>query len=143
MIRGSHLECQIKYNFPLFLVKFLCISNKCEIMNSKILTAAIAAFLVGAVGILSGTAQQALADKVGPNDEDNVKQGGMGEFFSKDGKDVYYGSPSGNEFGQSVQNFARPGDQEGGHEDFGLDNAGENFGFYASGECHDDDDVCE
>ena len=44
----------------------------------------MAALLVGEVGILSSTTQQALADKVGPHlDEDNVKQGAMGEYFSQ------------------------------------------------------------
>jgi hypothetical protein len=32
--------------------------------------------------------------------------------------------------------FARPGDQPFGHEQFGLDSLGENFGYYASGTCH-------
>ena len=53
----------------------------------------MAALLVGEVGILSGTTQQALADKVGPHpDEDNVKQGAMGEYFSKDGREAYGGT---------------------------------------------------
>jgi hypothetical protein len=138
-------------NFPKIIQKYF-LKNRItrfllhRIMNNKLLTAAIAALLVGAVGVLSGTAQQALADKVGPKpDEDKVKQGAMGEYFSKDGREAYGGEdpPTGEEFGQSVQNFARPGDQDFGHEDFGLDNLGENFAFYASGECHDDDDVCE
>ena len=50
---------------------------------------------------------------------------------------------AGQEHGEAVQNYARPGDHEGGHESFGVDNLGENFAFYASGECHDEDDVCE
>jgi hypothetical protein len=87
----------------------------------------MAALLVGEVGILSGTTQQALADKVGPHpDEDNVKQGAMGEYFSKDGREAY-GGTSGQEHGEAVQNYARPGDHEGGHESFGVDNLGENF----------------
>ena len=104
------------------------------------------ALFIGTLGIAAlTTSQQASADKVGPKpDEDKVKQGAMGEYFSKDGRDVYYGEDtSGEEFGQSVQNYARPGDRLGSHESFGLDNAGENFAYYASGECHDDDDDCE
>jgi hypothetical protein len=112
-------------------------------MNTKILTAAIAAFLIGGAGVLSGTAQQALADKVGPHpEEDLVDQGGLGEYFSSDGREAY-GGEKGPGHGDATSNFAKPGDQEGGHEQFGLDNLGENFGYYASGECHDDDDVCE
>jgi hypothetical protein len=75
-------------------------------------------------------------------DEDNVKQGAMGEYFSKDGREAY-GGTSGQEHGEAVQNYARPGDHEGDHESLGVDNLRENFAFYASGECHDDDDVCE
>ena len=42
----------------------------------------MAALLVGEVGILSGTTQQALADKVGPHlDEDNVNTGCDGRIF--------------------------------------------------------------
>ena len=57
----------------------------------------IAALLMGALGAvvttLSSTAQQALADKVGPNGppEDQNKQGALGEFYSKDGRDTYFG----------------------------------------------------
>ena len=59
-------------------------------MNIKIMTTAIATLLVGAVGILSGTTQQALTNKVGPHpDEDNVRPGAMGEYFSKDGRGYF------------------------------------------------------
>jgi hypothetical protein len=103
--------------------------------------AIMVALSVGALGIAAlTTSQQALADKAAH--DDRVKQGGLGEYFSEDGRDVYYGGASGEEFGESVQNYARPGDHEGGHETFeGVDNAGENFAYYANGECRDGD--CE
>jgi hypothetical protein len=88
----------------------------------------IAALLIGAVGIaVSSTAQQALADRVGPLGEDEFTQGGLGEFFSKAGKDHYYGV-TGEEFGQVRSGFA--------NSDPGV--IGANAGFYASGECHSD-----
>ena len=83
-----------------------------------------------------GTAQQALADKVGPKgaDEDNVKQGALGEFQSKEGRDYYYEPDiSGRDLGQAVQNYARPGDREGSHESFDVRNLGDNFAYYAIG----------
>jgi len=87
----------------------------------------IAALLIGAVGIaVSSTAQQALADKVGPLGEDKFRQGGLGEFFSKEGRDYYYDVTPGPEFGQVRSGFAQ--------SDPGV--IGANAGFYASGECH-------
>ena len=115
----------------------------CQIYMYKLFF--MAALLIGALGVaVSSTAQQALADKVGPNGEreDNVKQGAIGEFNSRDGRDYYADeqiggeTTSGQEFGQARQNYARPGDQEFGHESFGLDNSGSNYGYYGSGECH-------
>jgi hypothetical protein len=112
----------------------------------------IAALLIGALGVaVSSIAQQALADKVGPNPEteNNVKQGALGEFFSKEGRDYYAdgqvggATTSGREHGQATQNYARPGDHVGGHETFplenpgGVNNLGENYAYYASGECRE------
>lgn len=49
----------------------------------------IAALLIGALGVaVSSTAQQALADRVGPLGEDKFRQGGLGEFFSKEGRTI-------------------------------------------------------
>jgi hypothetical protein len=102
----------------------------------------VIAAILATIGI-STIAQPALADKVGPHpDEDRVKQGAIGEYVSKEGREAYGGS-TGREQGDAIQNYARPGDREGSHESFGVDNLGENFSFYASGECHDDDGVCE
>jgi hypothetical protein len=101
----------------------------------------MATILVGTFGLTVGsTAQQALADKAAF--DDNVKQGGMGEYFSEDGRDEYYGGASGEELGVSIQNYARPGDHDGGHESYGVKNAGSNFALYASGECHSEE-PCE
>jgi hypothetical protein len=88
--------------------------------------------------------------------EDNVKQGALGEFFSKDGRDFYTDGEldgvgqSGREHGEQTQTFARPGDHPGGHESFPLDGAGgglnslgENFAFYGSGTCHARTPPCE
>ncbi len=95
----------------------------------------IAALLIGALGVaVSSTAQQALADKAAFDDRN--KQGGVGEYFSKDGRDTYYGGASGQEFGEQRSTYARPGDQPGGHESFGVQNNGANTAYYASGECH-------
>ena len=86
----------------------------------------ISALLIGALGVaVSSTAQQALADRVGPLGEDNVKQGGEGEFYSKEGKEYYYGV-DGRTFGDVRSDFAS--------SEPNL--IGANTGYYASGECH-------
>jgi hypothetical protein len=92
----------------------------------------IAALLIGAIGAvvtaLSVTAQQVLADKVGPNGppEDQNKQGGLGEFYSKDGRDTYFGGASGKEFGGVRSDIAK--------SQPGI--IGSNTAYYGSGECH-------
>jgi hypothetical protein len=69
-----------------------------------------------------------LADKVGPHpDVDNVKQGGLGEYFSKEGKD-YYGFGSDKDFGNIISTYAKPGDHPGGHESFGIEHPENNIG---------------
>jgi hypothetical protein len=91
----------------------------------------IAALLIGALGVaVSSTAQQALADKVGPNGakEDQITQGALGEFYSKEGKGIYYPGTSGQEFGQVRSGIAS--------SDPGV--IGANSAYYASGECHSD-----
>ena len=88
-----------------------------------LLTIAISA-IISAV-ITTTAVQQALADKVSPTGEDALKQGGLGEFYSKAGKDYYYGV-GGHEFGQSVSGNAKSSPNL-----FGANTA-----FYGSGECH-------
>jgi hypothetical protein len=126
-------------------------------MKVTIAILAVAAILVTTV-VMTTTIQKASADKVGPHGdaEDNVKQGALGEFFSKDGRDFYTDGEldgvgqSGREHGEQTQTFARPGDHPGGHESFPLDGAGgglnslgENFAFYGSGTCHARTPPCE
>ena len=98
----------------------------------------IAALLIGALGVaVSSTTQQALADKVSPNckpgapqcKEDQLPQGALGEFYSNEGKQTYYGSDvSGQVFGDVRSDFAS--------SDSGV--IGANSAYYASGECHSD-----
>jgi hypothetical protein len=90
----------------------------------------IAIFAVAAIlaitGVTTTTIQQASADKVGPLGEDANKQGGLGEFYSKDGRNTYFGGISGQGFGQERASIASstPGI------------IGSNTAFYGSGECH-------
>jgi hypothetical protein len=98
---------------------------------------------VGMVAVGSIIAQRALADKVGPHPNENlVKQGGLREYFSSAGHAAYK-SPTGSDFGSQISTFAQPGDQVGGHESFGVKNAGANFAYYASGTCHTLPQPCE
>jgi hypothetical protein len=103
-------------------------------MKVTIAIFAVAAILATTV-LMTTTTQQALADKVGPNGEDENKQGGLGEFFSKDGRDTYYGGASGEEFGDVRSDFA-----ESDSEVIGANSA-----YYASGECHSDreEEACQ
>jgi hypothetical protein len=88
----------------------------------------MAALLIGALGVaVSSTAQQALADRVGPLGEDKFTQGGLGEFFAKQNRQFYYPDVTpGSEFGQVRSGYAQSAP--------GV--IGANAGFYASGECH-------
>jgi hypothetical protein len=96
-------------------------------MRFTIAIFAVAAILATTVVMTTAT-QQALADKVGPNGppEDQNKQGALGEFFSKDGRDTYFGGATGQQFGQERGNIASstPGI------------LGSNTAYYGSGECH-------
>ena len=96
---------------------------------------AIALAITMAVGMVAAgniIAQRALADKVGPiPTENNVKQGGLGEYFSKEGKNYYYGTGpthtiSGHDFGQVRSGLAKSSPNL----------IGANTAFYGSGECH-------
>jgi hypothetical protein len=79
-------------------------------MKGTIAIFTVAAILATSV-LMTTTTQQALADKVGPNDEDEFKQGGLGEFYSKEGKDFYFGGEdgekSGEEFGDERSDIAK------------------------------------
>ena len=98
----------------------------------------IAIFAVAAIlattGVMTTTMQQASADRVGPNcpcppgNEDQLTQGGLGEFFSKQGRDTYFGGVSGHEFGQVRSDIASSDSEV----------IGANTAFYGSGECHSD-----
>jgi hypothetical protein len=101
--------------------------------KSTIIVIALAITMaVGMVAAGNIIAQRALADKVGPNpNENNVKQGGLGEYYSKAGKDYYFGTGathtiSGHEFGQVRSDFAKSSPNL----------IGANTAFYGSGECH-------
>jgi hypothetical protein len=81
------------------------------------------------------TIQQASADKVGPNctpgvpgTEDQLRQGALGEFYSKEGRDTYYRGVSGQEFGEVRSNIAMSDSEV----------IGANTAYYASGEFHSD-----
>jgi hypothetical protein len=91
---------------------------------------AISLAITMAVGMVAAgniIAQRALADKVGPfPDEDHVKQGGLGEYFSKEGRTDHYGTISGHDFGQVRSGFAKSSPNL----------IGANTAFYGSGECH-------
>ena len=87
---------------------------------------ALSIAMLGTTTMIMFGAQQGLADKVAPTGEDKNKQGGLGEFFSKDGKDNYYGK-DGKDFGDLRSDLAS-----------GLEpgSIGSNTAYYGSGECH-------
>jgi hypothetical protein len=100
-------------------------------MNMRKILAIVGALIAVGLGItVLSTAQQALADRVGPNPEteDRFTQGGLGEFYSEEGRDTYYGGASGQEFGDVRSDIA-----ESDSEVIGANSA-----YYASGECHSD-----
>jgi hypothetical protein len=105
-------------------------------MKVTIAIFAVTAILATTV-LMTTTTQQALADRVGPNcepddqvgecGENRFTQGGLGEFYSKEGKESYFGSDiTGQRFGQERAGIASsvPGI------------IGSNTAFYGSGECH-------
>lgn len=96
-----------------------------------------AAAILATTVVMTTATQQALADRVGPNcapgapvgtcPENQLTQGGLGEFFSKQGKETYYGSDiTGKQFGQERGDIASSNP--------GI--IGSNTAFYGSGECH-------
>jgi hypothetical protein len=87
---------------------------------------AIGAGLLATVS-MSGTA---LANKV-TMDNDNVKQGALGEYNSKDGRQVYSANdPSGKAHGQGTAYFAQ------NSEFFLVESLGKSTSYIASGICH-------
>lgn len=102
-------------------------------MKVSIAIFAVAAILATTIVMTTTTTQQASADRVGPNcpcppgNEDQLTQGGLGEFYSKQGKETYYGPDiTGQQFGQERASIASsiPGV------------IGSNTAYYGSGECH-------
>jgi hypothetical protein len=67
-------------------------------MKVTIAVFAVAAILATSV-LMTTTTQQALADRVGPLGEDRITQGGLGEFYSREGRDTWFGGVSGQQFG--------------------------------------------
>ena len=98
-------------------------------MKVTIAIFAVASILATTV-LMTTTTQQALADKVGPLGEDKLTQGGLGEFYSKEGRDTYYGDN-----GDDGQEF---GDQRSDIAESDSEVIGANSAYYASGECHSD-----
>ncbi len=108
-------------------------------MRAVIAIFAVAAILATTVVTTAATTQQALADRVGPNckpgdpvggcPENQLTQGGLGEFYSKEGKETYYGSNiTGQKFAQERSSIAKSDSEV----------IGANTAYYASGECHSD-----
>lgn len=117
--------------------------NHISLIN-KLLASIVISAAIASITIIVSFVGTSFADKVGPKgeEEDNVKQGAIGEFYSKEGRDYYAdgqvggATTSGQEYGKQRSTYAQPGDQEGGHESFGVQNNGANTAYYASGECH-------
>ena len=109
-------------------VELVYLSEYCRVMKATIAIFAVAALLATTVLMTTAT-QQALADKVGPGgeDEDQLTQGRLGEFYSKEGKETYYGEEiTGQEFGEERSDIAKSDSEV----------IGANSAYYASGECH-------
>lgn len=100
-----------------------------------------AIFLTG-TGLLATLSMTgtAVANKV-TGDIDNEKQGALGEYFSKDGREQYEGNdPSGYDHGQDTANFARNSEELSG---VGIESLGKSISYIASGICHSDDSACQ
>jgi hypothetical protein len=96
----------------------------------------LAIFLTG-MGLLAtpsimGTA---VANKV-TGDIDNVKQGALGEYYSKDGREKYDpNDPSGRDHGQDTANFAQNSEEISG-PGVNIQSLGKSTSYIASGVCH-------
>jgi hypothetical protein len=92
--------------------------------------------IIASISMIVSFVGTSLADKVGPNgeEEDLLKQGALGEFYSKDGKELWFGGASGHEFGDVRSDIAS--------SESGV--IGANTAYYGSGECHSKQhsDVC-
>ena len=77
----------------------------------------------------------AVANKV-TGDIDNVKQGALGEYYSKDGREKYDpNDPSGYDHGQDTSNFARFSEEISG-PGVNIESLGKATSYIASGVCH-------
>jgi hypothetical protein len=93
----------------------------------KIILLAVAISAILSVVIAPTAIQKALANKVSPNGakEDQVKEGALGEFYSKEGRAYWFPGISGHDFGQSVSGNAKSSPNL----------FGSNTAFYGSGKC--------
>ena len=98
-----------------------------------------AIFLTG-TGLLATLSMMgtAVANKV-TLDFDNVKQGALGEYNSKDARELYNpNDPSGQTHGQGTAYFAQ------NSEDFvGIESLGKSVSYIATGVCHSNDSQCQ
>jgi hypothetical protein len=92
--------------------------------------------IIASISMIVSFVGTSFADKVGPNGEreDVLKQGALGEFYSKAGKEFWFGGASGHEFGDVRSDIAS--------SESGV--IGANTAYYGSGECHSKQhsDVC-
>jgi hypothetical protein len=74
-------------------------------------------------------------------DFDNVKQGALGEYNSKDARELYNpNDPSGQTLGQGLARFAQYPEEVSG---IGIESLGKVTSFLATGVCHSDDSQCQ
>jgi hypothetical protein len=93
-----------------------------------------AIFLTG-TGLLATLSMMgtAVANKV-TLDTDNVKQGALGEYNSKDGRELYSANdPSGRTHGQGTANFAKNSEEVSG---IGIESLGKSVSYIATFVCH-------
>lgn len=105
-------------------------------MKHKFLAIIAITTVIASISMIVSLVGTSFADKVGPNgaDEDVLKQGALGEFYSKAGKEFWFGGATGHEFGDVRSDIAS--------SDSGV--IGANTAYYGSGECHSKQhsDVC-
>ena len=100
-----------------------------------------AIFLTG-MGLLVtlGMMGTAMANKV-TLDFDNVKQGAVGEYNSKEARELYNpNDPSGQNLGQDTANFAQNSEELSG---VGIESQGKLMSFLATGICHTHGTQCQ
>lgn len=105
-------------------------------MTHKSLAIIAITAIIASISMMVSFVGTSLADKVGPNGaaEDKIKQGALGEFYSKEGRSIYFPGVSGHQFGDVRSDIAS--------SDSGV--IGANTAYYGSGECHSKkhSDVC-